>query len=151
MPPYSQAEDDVRRLADEGVTLLAGTDAPNPGDRVRSRPHRELELLVRCGISPAQALATATTEPARLFGLADRRRVAARQRADLVLVSGNPLTDITATLAIERIWRAGQPAIDAPSSRALPKLSSLTLSTPKSPRSWQPCANAGPHRPEEGP
>jgi len=107
MPPYSQAEDDVRRLADEGVTLLAGTDAPNPGDRVRSRPHRELELLVRCGISPAQALATATTEPARLFGLADRRRVAARQRADLVLVSGNPLTDVTATLAIERIWRAG--------------------------------------------
>src|SRR5262245_11858310 len=34
-----------------------------------------------------------------------------------------------------------QPAIDAPSSRALPKLSSLTLSTPRSPRSWQPCAN----------
>jgi adenine deaminase len=69
--------------------------------------HRELELLVRCGISPAQALAAATTEPARVFGLADRGRVAAGQRADLVLVSGNPLTDITATRAIERIWRAG--------------------------------------------
>jgi predicted amidohydrolase YtcJ len=34
--------------------------------------------------------------------------------------------------------------LDAPSSRALPKLSSLTLSTSSSPRSWQPCANAGP-------
>jgi adenine deaminase len=69
--------------------------------------HRELELLVRCGISPAQALAAATAEPARVFGLADRGRVAAGQRADLVLVSGDPLTDITATRAIERIWRGG--------------------------------------------
>jgi imidazolonepropionase-like amidohydrolase len=107
MPPFSRAEDNVRRLADAGVTLLAGTDAPNPGTVFGASLHRELELLVRCGISPAQALAAATTEPARVFGLADRGRVAAGQRADLVLVSGNPLTDITATRAIERIWRAG--------------------------------------------
>jgi imidazolonepropionase-like amidohydrolase len=106
-PPYSRAEDNVRRLADAGVTLLAGTDAPNPGTVFGASLHRELELLVRCGISPAQALAAATTEPARVFDLADRGRVAAGQRADLVLVSGNPLTDITATRAIERIWRAG--------------------------------------------
>ena len=107
VPPYSRAEDNVRRLADAGVTLLAGTDAPNPGTVFGASLHRELELLVRCGISPAQALAAATTEPARVFGLADRGRVAAGQRADLVLVSGDPLTDITATRAIERIWRAG--------------------------------------------
>jgi len=42
-----------------------------------------------------------------VFGLADRGRVAAGQRADLVLVSGDPLADITATRAIERIWRGG--------------------------------------------
>ena len=101
------AEDNVRRLADAGVTLLAGTDAPNPGTVFGASLHRELELLVRCGISPARALAAATSEPARVFGLADRGRVAAGQRADLVLVSGNPLSDITATRAIERIWRAG--------------------------------------------
>ena len=65
------------------------------------------ELLVRCGISPAQVLAAATAESARVFGLADRGRVVAGQRADLVLVSGDPLTDITATRAIERIWRGG--------------------------------------------
>jgi imidazolonepropionase-like amidohydrolase len=107
MPPYSQAEDNVRRLADAGIALLAGTDAPNPGTVFGASLHRELELLVRCGISPAQALAAATAEPARVFGLADRGRVAAGQRADLVLVSGDPLTDITATRAIERIWRGG--------------------------------------------
>jgi len=107
MPPYSRAEDNVRRLADAGITLLAGTDAPNPGTVFGASLHRELELLVRCGISPAQALAAATAEPARVFGLADRGRVAAGQRADLVLVPGDPLTDITATRAIERIWRGG--------------------------------------------
>ncbi len=107
MPPYSRAEVNVRRLADAGVTLLAGTDAPNPGTVFGASLHRELELLVRCGISPTQALASATAEPARVFGLADRGRVAAGQRADLVLVSGDPLTDITATRAIERIWRGG--------------------------------------------
>lgn len=107
MPPYSRAEDNVRRLADAGVTLLAGTDAPNPGTVFGASLHRELELLVRCGISPSQALAAATSEPARVFGLADRGRIAAGQRADLVLVSGDPLIDITATRAIERIWRAG--------------------------------------------
>lgn len=107
MPPYSRAEDNVRRLAGAGVMLLAGTDAPNPGTVFGASLHRELELLVRCGISPAQALAAATSEPARVFGLADRGRVAAGHRADLFLVSGDPLTDITATRAIERIWRAG--------------------------------------------
>lgn len=107
MPPYSRAEGNVRRLAEAGVTLLAGTDAPNPGTVFGASLHRELELLVRCGLSPAQALAAATSEPARVFGLADRGRVAVGQRADLVLVSGDPLIDITATRAIERIWRAG--------------------------------------------
>jgi imidazolonepropionase-like amidohydrolase len=107
MPPYSRAEENVRRLAAAGVTLLAGTDAPNPGTVFGASLHRELELFVRCGISPARALAAATSEPARVFGLADRGRVAVGLRADLVLVSGDPLTDITATRAIERIWRAG--------------------------------------------
>ncbi|ALG15145.1 amidohydrolase family protein [Kibdelosporangium phytohabitans] len=107
MPPYRRAEDNVRRLADAGVTLLAGTDAPNPGTVFGASLHRELELLVRCGISPARALAAATAEPARVFGLTDRGRVAPGQRADLVLVSGDPLADITATRAIDRVWRAG--------------------------------------------
>ncbi len=107
MPPCSRAGDNVRRLADAGVTLLAGTDAPDPGTVSGASLHRELELLVRCGISPAQALAAATAEPARVPGLAGRGRAAAGQRADLVLVSGDPLADITATRAIERIWRGG--------------------------------------------
>jgi adenine deaminase len=71
--------------------------------------HRELELLGRCGMTPAQALNAATAAPARVFNLTDRGHTAPGQRADLMLVSGDPLTDITATRAIERIWRAGVP------------------------------------------
>jgi imidazolonepropionase-like amidohydrolase len=107
MPPYSRAEENVGRLADAGVTILAGTDAPNPGTVFGASLHRELELLGRCGITPAQALNAATAAPARAFNLADRGHTAPGQRADLMLVSGDPLTDITATRAIERIWRAG--------------------------------------------
>nr|WP_239069544.1 amidohydrolase family protein [Streptomyces sp. SID13666] len=107
MPPYSRAEENVRRLVDAGVTILAGTDAPNPGTVFGASLHRELELLGRCGMTPAQALNAATAAPARVFNLADRGHAAPGQRADLMLVSGDPLTDITATRAIERIWRAG--------------------------------------------
>ncbi|MDX2708360.1 amidohydrolase family protein [Streptomyces sp. PA03-6a] len=107
MPSYSRAEENVGRLVDAGVTVLAGTDAPNPGTVFGASLHRELELLGRCGMTPAQALNAATAAPARVFGLADRGQVAPGRRADLMLVSGDPLTDITATRAIERIWRAG--------------------------------------------
>jgi imidazolonepropionase-like amidohydrolase len=107
MPPYSRAEENVGRLAAAGVTILAGTDAPNPGTVFGASLHRELELLCRCGLTPAQALNAATAAPARVFSLADRGHTAPGQRADLMLVSGDPLTDITATRAIERIWRAG--------------------------------------------
>ncbi|MDX2852340.1 amidohydrolase family protein [Streptomyces sp. PA03-3a] len=108
-PPYSRAEENVGRLVDAGVTILAGTDAPNPGTVFGASLHRELELLGRCGMTPAQALNAATAAPARVFDLADRGHVAPGQRADLVLVSGDPLTDVTTTRAIERIWRAGVP------------------------------------------
>jgi len=108
-PPYSRAEENVGRLVDAGATILAGTDAPNPGTVFGASLHRELELLGRCGLTPAQALHAATAAAARVFGLSDRGQIAPGQRADLVLVSGDPLADITATRAIERIWRAGVP------------------------------------------
>ncbi|MEU6343392.1 amidohydrolase family protein [Streptomyces sp. NPDC046977] len=108
-PAFSRAVENVGRLVGAGVTILAGTDAPNPGTVFGASLHRELELLVRCGLTPAQALHAATSAPARVFRLADRGTVAPGRRADLVLVSGDPMTDITATRAVEGIWRAGVP------------------------------------------
>jgi imidazolonepropionase-like amidohydrolase len=47
-----------------GVHILAGTDAPAPGTAHGLSLHRELELFVRSGLSPLEALAAATSEPA---------------------------------------------------------------------------------------
>lgn len=97
----------VRALQAAGVAVLAGTDAGNPGTTHGASLHGELELLVRAGLAPAEALAAATAVPARRFGMADRGRIAAGLRADLVLVDGDPLADIKATRAIARVWKNG--------------------------------------------
>lgn len=99
----------VRALHEGGVQILAGSDAPNPGTAHGASLHHELELLVRAGLTPIEALRAATSAPAQRFGLADRGRIAPGQRADLLLVAGDPSLDIRATRAIERIWKNGSP------------------------------------------
>jgi imidazolonepropionase-like amidohydrolase len=104
----------TRALHEAGVAVLAGTDANNAPGRAcpvvhGASLHRELELLVAAGLTPAEALTAATAGPADHFGLSDRGRIAPGLRADLVLVDGDPTVDITATRAIRRIWRRGAP------------------------------------------
>lgn len=107
-PAYlDQALQSVAKLQAAGVTILAGTDAGNPGTAHGASLHGELALLVRAGLTPLQALAAATSAPARRFGLADRGRIAVGQRADLLLVGGDPTRDITATRAIDTVWKNG--------------------------------------------
>lgn len=97
----------TRALREAGVPILAGSDAPNPGTAHGASLHRELELLVEAGLTPADALEAATATPARVFGLPDRGRIAPGLRADLVLVDGDPTRDITASRAIARVWKGG--------------------------------------------
>lgn len=101
------ALENVRRLHAAGVTLLAGTDAGNPGTTHGASQHAELALLVQAGLTPVEALRAATSAPAQRFGLSDRGRIAPGLRADLVLVDGDPGTDITATRAIRTVWKNG--------------------------------------------
>ena len=98
-----------KQLIAADVPILAGTDAPNPGTWFGVSMHRELELLVRGGMSPAQALAAATSVPASVFHLTDRGRIAKGLRADLVLVKGDPTRDVTVTRAIVGVWKLGVP------------------------------------------
>jgi imidazolonepropionase-like amidohydrolase len=106
---FSRVLTSVARLRDAGVPILAGTDAPNLGLAHGVSIHRELELLVRAGLSPVEALRAATSAPARAFRLADRGRIAPGLRADLLLVDGDPTTDILATRAIRTVWKLGRP------------------------------------------
>ncbi|HEV3254148.1 MAG TPA: amidohydrolase family protein [Candidatus Acidoferrales bacterium] len=111
------AQQAVQQLKAAHVPLLAGTDAPNPGTAHGASIHRELELLVQAGLTPAEALTAATATPARAFHLDDRGRIAPGLRADLLLVKGDPTADITATRDIVSVWKLGVEA-DRPAYRA---------------------------------
>jgi len=102
----------VKALSDAGVDLLAGTDAsqalPFLGGLAHGASiHRELEYLVRAGLTPSQALRAATATSARRFGLGDRGRITEGSRADLLLVDGDPTVDVSDTLNTRAIWRRG--------------------------------------------
>jgi len=106
-PSELYAEHTVRELLSEHVPVLVGTDSPNPGTSHGASMHRELELLVRSGMSPQEALAAATSVPAKIFHLDDRGQIAVGKRADLLLVKGDPTLDITITRDIVAVWKAG--------------------------------------------
>ena len=97
----------VRALFEAGVPVLAGTDATNPGVTHGASLHRELELLAQAGLPAADVLHAATGGVADAFGLDERGRIAVGKKADLVLVQGNPLQDVTATRDIVGIWKDG--------------------------------------------
>ena len=98
---------DVGALHAAGVPILAGSDAPNPGTTHGASVHRELELLVRAGLTPVEALHAATAAPVDAFGLGDRGRIAPGLKADLLLVRGNATANVLATRDIAAIWKDG--------------------------------------------
>ncbi|MEZ5500157.1 MAG: amidohydrolase family protein [Steroidobacteraceae bacterium] len=86
-----------------GIELVAGTD-----EIEGFTLHRELELYVEAGIAPAQALRIATWNGAKVTGLlADRGSIAAGKRADLILIDGDPTTDISAIRKISAVLKDG--------------------------------------------
>jgi imidazolonepropionase-like amidohydrolase len=104
---------DIRRqliaaLHEAGAVILLGADAPQilsvPGDAI----HHELEIYVAAGLSPAEALATGTTNIARYLDQPAHGCLAAGCVADLVLLRANPLDDISHSRQIEGVMRAGQ-------------------------------------------
>jgi imidazolonepropionase-like amidohydrolase len=110
---YSNCVQNVSALHRQGVPILAGTDA-NMAKGVPANIehgislHEEFELLVECGLSTTEVLRAATCLPAKYFGLSDRGSIEPGRRADLVLVEGNPVEDITATRKIKQVWIAGR-------------------------------------------
>lgn len=99
----------VRSLHDAGAKLLVATDASRTITSAHGiSVHHELEVLVTAaGLSPLEALRAATANAADAFRRADRGRIVAGRRADLILVRGDPTSDILATRDILRVWRSG--------------------------------------------
>ena len=106
-PSMQPAMKATQQLHEAGVPLLAGTDTPNPGTAFGISLYHELELLVEAGLSPTEVLESATLVPAKTFGLDQRGRIAPDMHADLLLVEGNPTSDITDTQQIVSVWKNG--------------------------------------------
>ncbi|KAK7055815.1 putative adenine deaminase [Favolaschia claudopus] len=111
-PPsaYSAANASAHELYKASVPILAGTDSnsnPTLGLPFGKALHDELELLVGAGMSTVDVLRSATVLAARHNLLFDRGVVAPGMRADLVLISGDPIANISATRDIQRVWIAG--------------------------------------------
>jgi imidazolonepropionase-like amidohydrolase len=99
----------IKRLYDAGAGILLGSDAPQMWNIPGFSTHRELEALVRAGLSPYQALAAGTTSVAEYFGTSDHTgTVAVGKQADLILLDANPLESITSTQRIAGVVLRGR-------------------------------------------
>lgn len=99
----------VKEIVDSGGRVMAGSDTPEWFFTYGYTLHRELESLVSAGLTPYQALEAATSNPARfLKATGEWGTIAAGRRADMLLLSANPLEDIRNTTRIEAVVLGGR-------------------------------------------
>lgn len=101
----------VRRAHKAGVRLAMGSDAVFT---MFGQNTRELAWFVKAGLTPAQALETATTNAAALLSMQDQLgAVAPGYSADLVTVEGDPLTDINVAIqGVRWVMKDGRVVVD---------------------------------------
>jgi Tol biopolymer transport system component len=98
----------VKRLRDAGIRIATGTDIGPPWNEMGV--HLEMELLVKAGLTPLEAIRAATLEGARCLGVErDLGTVETGKLADFILVNGDPSQDIRRTREIELIVLGGEP------------------------------------------
>ncbi|MBL8937422.1 MAG: amidohydrolase family protein [Archangium sp.] len=103
-------KENVRRLHEAGVVLVAGTDSGLPNVIHGAALHRELQALVASGFTTTEALASATSIAAKVLLPGEHVGVIEPgARADLLLVEGDPLDDVTALEHVVGVWRSGRP------------------------------------------
>jgi imidazolonepropionase-like amidohydrolase len=98
----------LRAFQRAGGRVVTGTDASNQMLVPGASEHTELELLVRAGLSPAQALRAATRDAAALLEADSLGTLVPGKAADLVVLSKDPLADITNTRSVTRVMVRGQ-------------------------------------------
>ena len=95
----------VGALHKAGVTIVAGSDARIPGHEF----HRELELLVKAGLTPMEAIQSATIVPAKVMNLdKDAGTIEPGKRADMILLDANPLENISNIRTVRTVITNGR-------------------------------------------
>lgn len=113
----STASDNMMRLRNAGVTILAGSDPVRGGVFPGPALHRELGQLVAAGLTPSEALRAATLDSATYLADGepiDFGAVRVGLKADLLLVDGDPTEDISRLQAIREVIVDGTPIIRRP-------------------------------------
>ena len=104
-PVYDGMKNLVKALHDKGVIIVAGTDMGFPGYSV----DRELELYVEAGLTPLQAIQTATIVPAQVMNI-DKQTgsIKTGKQADLIIIDGDPLQQIRNIRNVWMVIKEGQ-------------------------------------------
>ena len=101
------AKRNAKKFVDAGIRISFGTDTGPPGRFQGYFEQLELEQLVDAGLTPMQALVSATSDAADCMHLDRLGTLAPGNWADLVILSANPLEDIRNTREIDSAWIAG--------------------------------------------
>lgn len=102
-----QAQDNLEALHDAGAPIAFGTDS-GPGGRFPGYlQHLELELMVEAGLTPEEALVTATAQAAACLGDPEVGILEAGRYADFLVLGADPLADITNTSSLEAVYIGG--------------------------------------------
>ncbi|MDH3205643.1 MAG: amidohydrolase family protein [Gemmatimonadota bacterium] len=103
-----QAQRNLKALSDAGIPIAMGTDAGPAGRFPGFFEHEELQLMVDAGLTPAQALRSATGVAAECLSMADVGTLEPGKWADFIVLGADPLRDIRNTRTLERVFVAGQ-------------------------------------------
>jgi imidazolonepropionase-like amidohydrolase len=100
---YGIQSRNLKKLNDAGVKIILGTDGNTPWG-----PHTELEDMVIAGLTPMQAIETATKNAAEFLRIGDAGTLVAGKSADFLVLDANPLDDIKNTRKISAVYLYGQ-------------------------------------------
>lgn len=104
---FENAKRNLKRLADAGVPYGFGTDTGPPGRFPSFFEQWEMELMVEAGLTPMQAIVSATGSAARFLGAKELGTLEPGRWADLIVLDRNPLQDIRNTRSIRDVYIAG--------------------------------------------
>jgi imidazolonepropionase-like amidohydrolase len=116
MSAFKTASINLKKIHDAGITVALGTDSGAFPVRTQGfTEHLEMELMVKAGLTSAQAITISTRNASRAL-LADKEfgTLEKGKKADFIVLSSNPLTDIRNTRKIESVWKEGKEVSKGP-------------------------------------
>ena len=103
-----QLLNEIKKLHDAEIKILAGTDPPNLGINYGTDLYEELLLLKEAGLSNIEVLKAGTINITEAFNLKDRGQIKEGYLADMILINGDLIKNIEEIKNIEMVWKAGK-------------------------------------------